>query len=104
MTSPTQSAGWLRGVLRSIVTRRRVCKTWAVAGKRCFKTLVAELRDRGAAHARALAPFSKRSPRATRASCRPTMFLSLHRADKPGASVVQRRRRRQARPAAPSAL
>ena len=53
---------WLRGVLRSIVTRRRVCKTWAVAGKRCFETLVAELRDRGAAHARAARAFLQAQP------------------------------------------
>lgn len=53
---------WLRGVLRNIVTRRRVCKTWAVAGKRCFETLVAELRHRGAAHARAARAFLRTEP------------------------------------------
>ena len=53
---------WLRGVLRDLATRRRVSKAWAAAGQRCFDALVAELRRRGAAHARAAQAFLDASP------------------------------------------
>lgn len=54
---------WLRGALRNLATRRRVSKAWAAAGQRCFDALVAELRRRAAAHARAARAFLDASPK-----------------------------------------
>lgn len=65
---------WLRGVLRSIATRRRVCKAWAAAGQRCFETLVGELRNRGAAHARAARAFLRAEPESYPGQLPPDLF------------------------------
>jgi len=72
---------WLRGVLRDLATRRRVSKAWAAAGQRCFDALVAELRRRGAAHARAARAFLDEEPKVYPGELPPGSWIDSRRED-----------------------